>query len=530
VSHLMRHWRTMVLALLLVGPILVYVGLGMLWLWEQGWVACTIAAVVWVIAGVVFSILAARWTKTERPILPPLDWDSPQTFSPLDRDAWNLVQEEADQGETLSFDVLLGADVYIETGRRLISRLAAHYHPLANHPLDDVPVVEFMTALELAAEDLSGLSRQIPGGDLIALSHWRKAVQVANYINRANDLYAYLMPFLNPVSGLARLGTREWIVKPAWKSMQQNVLRWFYQAYVNRLGMHLIELLSGRLAIGAHQYRRLTRRPALTGSGAAGLDELKPLTIAVAGARGAGKSRLISMIQQACSGDMQLLRARVAPLGLEPALLDQLKGAHWVETTGYPPSTADESRNARANRQAAATAAAACDLLILVVDACLREHDGDVAFAKAWDHWFREHPQQEVPPAMVVLTGIDRPEFGSGWMAGNTATPSRELRESIIRAQTDSLRALLPPTFGEYAAAGLAGEAAFNVVEHVVPALAPLLSRAERAALIRQLHEVAGQSKVRRLVRQIGEHGRAFWGGIRARRNAGTAASKAGKL
>ena len=45
--------------------------------------------------------------------------------------------------------------------------------------------------------------------------------------------------------------------------MQQNVLRWFYQAYVNRLGMHLIELLSGRLAIGAGQYRRLTRRPHL---------------------------------------------------------------------------------------------------------------------------------------------------------------------------------------------------------------------------------------------------------------------------
>ena len=78
----------------------------------------------------------------------------------------------------------------------------------------------------------------------------------------ANDLYAYVSPFLNPITGLTRLGTREWIVKPAWKSMQQNVLRWFFEAYVNRLGMHLIELLSGRLAIGAHQYRRLTRRPA----------------------------------------------------------------------------------------------------------------------------------------------------------------------------------------------------------------------------------------------------------------------------
>ena len=105
---------------------------------------------------------------------------------------------------------------------------------------------------------------------MISLSHWRRAVQVAGYINRANDLYSFVLPFLNPVTGLTRLGTREWIVKPAWKSMQQNVLRWFYQAYVNRLGMHLIELMSGRLAIGAHHYRRLTKRPRMGSSGVLG--------------------------------------------------------------------------------------------------------------------------------------------------------------------------------------------------------------------------------------------------------------------
>jgi predicted GTPase len=251
------------------------------------------------------------------------------------------------------------------------------------------------------------------------------------------------------------------------------------------------------------------------------VDELKPLMIAVAGAHGAGKSRLISVMQQACSGEMNLLRARVAPLGLEPDLLDRLKAARWVETTGYAASSPAEPRSDRSQRQAAAVAAAECDLLILVIDACRPHHDADVAFGKTWDHWFREHPQHEVPPVLVVLTGIDRPEFGSGWMAGDHGTPSQELRESMIRAQTDSLRALLPPTFREYAAVGLAGESAFNVIEHVVPALAPLLSHAERAALIRQLHQVAGQSKVRRLMRQLGEHGRALWGGLKARHKAG---------
>ena len=146
---------------------------------------------------------------------------------------------------------------------RLLRRLAEFYHPNTNNPLDDVPLIELLTALELASEDLAGLSRQIPGGDMITLSHWRRAVQISGYISRANDFYSMISPILNPLSGLARLGTRELVVKPAWKNMQQNVLRWFYQAYVNRLGVHLIELMSGRLAIGAEHYRRLTRRAAL---------------------------------------------------------------------------------------------------------------------------------------------------------------------------------------------------------------------------------------------------------------------------
>jgi len=507
--------------MLLVGPVLAYVGLGMLWLWERGWVACTVAAVLWLAAGGVFSVLAMRWTKSTRPLMPPLDWDSPQTFSPLDRDAWKLVQDEADQGEKLSFDVLLGGDVYIETGRRLLRRLAGHYHPFTTDPLDDVPVVELLTVFELAAEDLGGLCRQMPGGDLIALAHWRRAVQVAGYINKANDLYSFVLPFLNPVTGLTRLGTREWIVKPAWKSMQQNVLRWFYQAYVNRLGMHLIELLSGRLAIGVTQYRRLTRRPHATSPIGPDL-ELKPLSIVVTGARGSGKSRLIATIQQAFSGELNLVKARIVGQGLEPATLDRVKEARWIESPGYPVSTVAESRRDRASRQAALTAAAECDLLVLVVDGCRQDHATDVAFAHGWDRWFREHPHHEVPPALVVVTGVDRPEFGGDWKARSERSSGPEFRESLIRAQFDALRALLPPVFHDFAAVGLGDETPFGVIEHVVPALTPLVLKAERTALIRRLHEVAGRSKVGRLVRQLGEHGRSLWGSLKTRHHAGT--------
>jgi uncharacterized protein len=519
VVNTLRQWRSWVLVALLVGPVLVYVGLGMLWLWERGWIVCTIAAVLWVVAGVAFSILAARWTKTSRSLMPPLDWDAPQTFSPLDRDAWKLVQEEADQGETLTFDVLLGADVYIDTGRRLMKRLVEHYHPLASHPFDDVPLVELLTAFELAAEDLSGLCRQIPGGDLIALSHWRRAVQVAGYITKANDVYAFVSPFLNPITGLTRLGTREWIVKPAWKSMQQNVLRWFYQAYVNRLGMHLIELLSGRLAIGARQYRRLTRRP-VAGIGAD--EELPPLTIAVAGARGAGQSRLTALLKEASTGDPHLIKARVESLGLAPSLIDRLRDARWIETPGYPRSDVAETRRDRYQRQSSVAAASESDLLILVVDGCIQDHAPDIAFAHAWDKWFREHPHRELPPTLVVVTGVDRPEFGAGWSAAPAGSTQEAVRESLVRAQFDALRAVLPPTFQDFAAVGLGGETPFGLIEHIVPTLAPLLLRAEHTALLRRLQELSGKSKVGRLVRQLGEHGRSIWGGLKARHTSQT--------
>ena len=429
------------------------------------------------------------------------------------------MQDEAEKGESLSFDALLGSDTYIDTGRNLFRRIATHYHPFATEPLDDVPLVELMTALELAAEDLSGMCRQIPGGDMISLSHWRKAVQVAGYINRANDLYSFVLPFLNPVTGLTRLGTREWIVKPAWKSMQQNVLRWFYQAYVNRLGMHLIELMSGRLAIGAHHYRRLTKRPRMGSSGVLG-EELKPLAIVVAGAEGAGKSRLIKMIKEACSGEMNLIKAKVAPLGLEPSLLERFADARWIESPGYPAASAAESRRGRAQRVAALAAAAECDLFILVVNGAASDHSNDVAFAQAWDRWFQEHPQHEVPPALVVITAsIGRIRRR---LEDRRRYCQRELRQSLVRAQFDSLRSMLPISFQEYVAVGLGEETPAAVIEHVVPAIMPLLLKAERTALLRRLHEVSGRSRVGRLVQQIGEHGRSLWSTLKARRKAGS--------
>ncbi len=303
---MLRNWRVWVLLILLLGPILAYMGFGFLWLAKQPspfgilpgeWVY--VAAAVWIAAGAAFAVLMNRWTRSKRALMPPLDWDAPGTFSPADLDAWKIVEEEAGRAESIEMEALTKFDTYIDTGRRLARRLATHYRPRSRDPIDHVPVVEILTALQLAAEDLGGLCREVPGGDMVTPNHWKTAVQAAGYIQKANDIYSILLPIFSPVTGLMRLGTQRLMVRPAWKNMQQNLMRWFFQAYLNRLGMHLIELYSGRLSIGADQYRKLTRRAGRSAT----VEEPRILSIALAGTRGVEMSRLIALLDRERAGD-----------------------------------------------------------------------------------------------------------------------------------------------------------------------------------------------------------------------------------
>ncbi len=77
-DRVFRNWRAWVLVVLLVGPVLAYLGFGALWLMEHGWLL--IAGSIWIASGLVFAVLAARWTKASRPLLPPLDWDAPSNL------------------------------------------------------------------------------------------------------------------------------------------------------------------------------------------------------------------------------------------------------------------------------------------------------------------------------------------------------------------------------------------------------------------------------------------------------------------
>jgi hypothetical protein len=225
----------------------------------------------------------------------------------------------------------------------------------------------------------------------------------------------------------------------------------------------------------------------------------------------------MSAIKAACAQESPEMKKHLAGLGVEPNLRDRLVEARWLDGPAFPASSRVQSRRDRGAQEAAVSAAVEGDLLILVVDGRRADHGAEAAFAVAWDRWFRDHPHRDIPPTLVVLTGVDRAEYGEGWSPPYDWAAGVGFRETRVRAELDSLRDALPPPFHDFLAVGLGAPNPFGVTEHLVPALAVMSIRAERIALLRRLQEVSRQSKVGRLMHQIAQHGRSLVGNLRSR-------------
>lgn len=250
-------WRGIILAFLYLVPPIVYFCLGAVWLYEKGYLLYGIGG--WISFTIIFSVLARRWLKDATKILPPLDWEKPWTFAPRDAQAWQIVQDAATRGSDLSLDALSRMETYQQVTEELARSVAACYYPKVENPLEKVPILDLIVAVELAAEDLEALCRQVPAMDQLTPSHLKGLTKAVGYAQTANELYNFALPVFRPVTGLPRLIVQKLVAEPAWRQTKEGVQRWLYKAYVNRLGMHLVELSSGRLRAGSAAYRKAAR-------------------------------------------------------------------------------------------------------------------------------------------------------------------------------------------------------------------------------------------------------------------------------
>jgi hypothetical protein len=497
------NWRFWVLAILLFGPPAAYIALGVRFLLEHGW--AIYGFVAWTLCAIVFGILSVRWTRTSRPILTPIDLTAPGTFSPRDREAWKIILDEIEKADEVGTSELIEPSVYLSIGQRMAEKLARHYDPKSQNPIDHVPLADLLTALELAAGDLGHMLREVPGGDLVNLGHGKSAVQAASFFSKANEYYNYLLPLFQPVQGIVRLGTHKLMAQPAWRNVQQNALRWFFRAYVHRLGTHLIELYSGRLAIGAETYRRLSQKIARKTNAEVERAIERPLAITLTGADEAGKSTLLRALDEARAQNLEGVRAQLQAAGLEPGFADLLRSANLTEARSYPTRAGRMPALDNWSRSSAVSDAVGADILLLLVDAKREDLAPDVRFLKEWREWFDKNPGLELPPVVVLVTHASMPVTEGEHDASDTPVVRARLLDERIQGvrkafPSDVVVGVVPVELGQVTTTQL--------VANLLPQIAILLQQAERGSVIRNLHEYASRSKAGRFMDQVGRRGR----------------------
>jgi uncharacterized protein len=251
----MNRWQAATILVLLLLPLAVFVGVASWALWEAGhllWM-WAILPVSWGLA-----FLLARWWRTSvLPLAPPRS-DPPLHWTPRDREAWRLVEERSAQAEKIPPARLSELRFYFDTARDLALDVARLYHPQAADPVSSLTVPEILAAAELAFEDLAGMvERYVPGSHLLTVRHWRMLGKLPGLTRTFSKLYWPISALVSPHTVVGRYAASRWLTEPVARTLQTNVLAWFYAAFVQRVGYYAIELNSGRLRGGAARFRKV---------------------------------------------------------------------------------------------------------------------------------------------------------------------------------------------------------------------------------------------------------------------------------
>jgi predicted GTPase len=493
----MSRWRIIVLVLLLAAPILALAGFGGYYIFfERHW-----GFIIWWPLTTCFALayaLAWYWQRRNR-LVPLPDFTPPLEWTARDREAWKLVEARARAAEQLSPARLTEFRFYVDTAQEMALELARAYHPGAADPIGMLTIPEILTVTELAAHDLAELVDQyLPGGHLLTLNRWRQTRQATEWYQTASNLYWFAAALFSPMETGLRYAASQLGVSRPWQMLQQNLLAWFYTAFVHRVGTYLIDLHSGRLRVGAGRYRELVRGQAAAAPGAASTEGSKRVVITVMGQVKAGKSSFINAFlgEQRARTDVipataEITRYELQPEGVPSRLV-------LLDTVGYGHNGPKEDQ-VRATQEAARES----DLLLLVMHARNPARQADVEALASVRDWFAGQPELRMPPVLGVLTHIDLLSPAMEWAPPyNWQEPTR-LKEEQIRAALTTVRDQLGDFLAGCVPVCCATGKVYGVAEWFLPTLVELLDEAHAVALLRCLRAEAEAGKVQKVLQQL---------------------------
>lgn len=502
----MSRWRLIVVGLLFAIPLVVLMGLGTYYLWEKG-----LWALVWWPMATLFVLgyaLAWHWQRTHR-LLRPINLAPPIYWTERDMQAWHLVEARAKAAQGLSQDQMTDIPFYVRTAQEMALELARFYHPNSRDPIANLTLPEILAVVELASHDLAELvDKYLPGGHVLTIQNWKQAKQATDWYSRLSNIYWLVTAVFSPVRTGLRYATSKLGMSRPWQMLQENLVLWFFTAYVHRVGTYLIDLNSGRLRVGADRYRELINAqsaagaPAVDGVAAPAqadpADHVQRVTLTVMGQVKAGKSSLINALlgEQRAQTDVlpatnEITRYELQPPGVPNRLV-------LLDTVGYG-HTGPREDQLRATEDAAQRS----DLLLLVLHARNPARQADVDLLRRLKEWFRSRPDLKMPPVLGVMTHIDLLSPTLEWSPPyDWQNPQRPKEQQIAEALNAGREQLGGDLVGVVPVCTATGKE-YGIDEWLLPTLTGLLDEARAVALLRCLKAEANAAKVRRVLQQL---------------------------
>ena len=409
--NVLRHGWTLLLGLFLFAlPVLVLLPLGLLWLWQEGWLVGWLLVTVAVTLAVYLPALWWRFRQRDRQGIlresPAAAASEPVSdSSPRDLAAWHEVREIA---RTAERNIVTDRDRLLAQARMTIERVARHYHPEDRDPIWSFTIPEILMLTERVSIRLRlVLMEHVPGAHLIEAGHLLRAWEYKPVATTGLRVFRLLhnawrvTRLANPVSALLS-EARQQLVGAAMTEAGDYLRSEGARIWVEEVGRAAIELYSGRLRVDLDRLHALaaTEGP---GTSVSEAPLPGPLRILIAGQVNAGKSSLVNALlnDPAAAVAEAPLTAHASAYRLQR---DDFPGDLLVDTPGLR-STEDIARLVQRAWES--------DLLVWVVAADAPAHALDRDALDALRARFAADPRRSPIPIVIVLSGIDRlgPEY-----------------------------------------------------------------------------------------------------------------------
>ncbi|NND39776.1 MAG: hypothetical protein HKO06_09290 [Pseudomonadales bacterium] len=420
------------LSVLVVLPVLFLAGLGLLYVWQQGW-SVEFMLVLFVFAVVL--IIAARLARPEKPevgelvesLAPKPDW------SARDQQVWQQAKQRIVSEELLETP-------WSELQSAMMSQLtyvANCYHQGAREAEFAVTLPEFLLMLETCSRNYRALIlKNAPVTQRVKISTVRSVYRhkdtISGGVNALHWGYRALRMVISAPSAVvseARGAITGSVFDELSGHMQNNLKKMLFE----EVSQVAIDLYSGRLKLSdeeLHVYQQQLAKADARAREKAQKSEAantRPLTVVVIGQVNAGKSSLVNALAEQSLSEIDVIQAGNKALRHRLQLSEALE-IELVDTPGI-------NGEKKINKLLLAEATQA-DLVLWLSAANQPAKELDKQLVQAWQAYFSKHIARRQPPILLVTTHNDLLKPAAEWQ------PPYDLNDTASRKASMMLEAL----------------------------------------------------------------------------------------